>query len=126
MDPRRFTCPGWNTSSEGCMGLWEVAMLDTPSLRVAFGVVALTMLVLFYFVTYRSTRSAYSAWWCAALGMFVGGASLYLFNGTSNQVWANPLANVLVVAGAASVWAGPVRCGRSARRRGRSPWHRRW
>jgi diguanylate cyclase (GGDEF)-like protein len=81
-------------------------MLDTPSLRVAFGVVALTMLALFYFVTYRSTRSAYSAGWCAALGLFVSGASLYLFNGTGNQVWANPLANVLVVAGAGSVWAG--------------------
>jgi diguanylate cyclase (GGDEF)-like protein len=81
-------------------------MLDTASLRVTFGVVALTMLALFYFVTYRSTRSAYSAWWCAALGMFVSGASLYLFNGTVNQVWANPLANVLVVSGAAAVWAG--------------------
>jgi diguanylate cyclase (GGDEF)-like protein len=81
-------------------------MLDTPSLRVAFGVVALTMLVLFYFVTYRTTRSAYSAWWCAALGLFVSGASLYLLNGTDHQVWANPLANVLVVGGASGVWAG--------------------
>ncbi len=81
-------------------------MLDTPSLRVAFGVVALTMLALFYFVTYRSTRSAYSAWWCASLALFVSGASLYLFNGTVNQVWANPLANVLVVTGAGCVWAG--------------------
>ena len=81
-------------------------MLDTPSLRVAFGVVALTMLTLFYFVTYRSTRSAYSAWWCASLALFVPGASLYLFNGTVNQVWANPLANVIVVAGAGCVWAG--------------------
>lgn len=81
-------------------------MLDTPSLRVAFGVVALTMLALFYFVTYRSTRSAYAAWWCAALGLFVSGASLYLFNETRHQVWANPLANVLVVSGAGSVWAG--------------------
>ncbi len=81
-------------------------MLDTPSLRVAFGVVALTMLALFYFVTYRSTRSAYSAWWCASLGCFVSGASLYLFNGTVNQAWANPLANVLIVTGAGCVWAG--------------------
>jgi diguanylate cyclase (GGDEF)-like protein len=81
-------------------------MLDTASLRVAFAVVALTMLALFYFVTYRSTRSAYSAWWCAALAGFVFGASLYLFNGTVNQVWANPLANTLVVLGAGAVWAG--------------------
>jgi diguanylate cyclase (GGDEF)-like protein len=81
-------------------------MLDTASLRVAFGVVALTMLALFYLVTYRSTRSAYSAWWCVALGGFVAGASLYLFNGTVNQVWANPLGNTLVVLGAGAVWAG--------------------
>ena len=101
-------------------------MLDTPSLRVAFGVVALTMLALFYFVTYRSTRSAYSAWWCAALGLFVSGASLYLFNGTVNQVWANPLANVFVVTGAAAVWAGLGPYGRRARRGGRSRSYRRW
>ncbi|HET9419513.1 MAG TPA: diguanylate cyclase [Nocardioides sp.] len=81
-------------------------MLDTPTLRVAFGVVALTMLVLFYFVTYRTTRSAYSAWWCASLALFVPGASLYLFNGTVNQTWANPLANAIVVSGAGCVWAG--------------------
>lgn len=81
-------------------------MLDTASLRVAFAVVALTMLALFYFVTYRSTRSAYSAWWCAALASFVSGASLYLFNGTVHQVWANPLGNAVVVLGAGAVWAG--------------------
>ena len=39
-------------------------------------------------------------------GPFVPGASLYLFNGTVNQVWANPLANVVVVTGAGCVWAG--------------------
>jgi len=81
-------------------------MLDTTSLRVAFGVVSLTMLALFYFVTYRSTRSAYAAWWCAALALLVAGSSLYLFNETEQQVWANPLANALVVTGAAAVWAG--------------------
>jgi diguanylate cyclase (GGDEF)-like protein len=81
-------------------------MLETSSLRVAFSVVALTMLALFYFVSYRTTRSAFCAWWCAALGLFVFGASGHLFNGTVNQVWANPLANVLVVAGAGCIWAG--------------------
>ncbi|HWM72655.1 MAG TPA: GGDEF domain-containing protein [Nocardioides sp.] len=81
-------------------------MLDVATLRVAFGVVALTMLALFYFVTYRSTRSAYAAWWCASLGLLVPGAALHLFDGTVNQVWANPLANVVVVTGAACVWAG--------------------
>jgi diguanylate cyclase (GGDEF)-like protein len=81
-------------------------MLDTATLRVAFAVVALTMLALFYFVTYRSTRSAYSGWWCGALAAFVVGASLYLFNETPHQVWANPVANAVIVLGAGAVWAG--------------------
>lgn len=81
-------------------------MLETASLRVAFGVVALTLLVLFYFVSYRSSRSAYCGWWCAALGLFLAGSALYLMDGTSQQVWANPLGSTLLVAGACSVWAG--------------------
>ena len=81
-------------------------MLDTASLHVAVGVLALTMLALFYFVTYRSTRSAFSAWWCVALGLIAPGASLDLFNGTPNQAWSIPLANALVVAGTAATWAG--------------------
>ncbi|NKX56710.1 GGDEF domain-containing protein [Arthrobacter mobilis] len=80
--------------------------LDTASLRVAFGMVALTLLVLFYLVTYRRTRSAYSGWWCAAIALFLGGSSAYLLNGTAHQVWANPLGNVLAVLGASCVWAG--------------------
>ena len=80
--------------------------LDTASLRVAFGVVAFSMFVLFYVVTYRTTRSAYCGWWCASLALFVVGATAYLLNGTAHQVWANPLGNVLVVLGASCVWAG--------------------
>lgn len=81
-------------------------MLDTVSLRVAFAAVALTMMVLFYFVTYRSTRSSYAGWWCAALAVFLGGSALYLLNGTDHQWWANPLANVATLLGAACIWAG--------------------
>ncbi|MET0931525.1 MAG: GGDEF domain-containing protein [Aeromicrobium sp.] len=81
-------------------------MLDTVTLRVSFGVVALTMLLLFYFVTYRTTRSVYCAWWCAALSLFLAGSAAYLFDGTAQQRWANPLGNALLVGGAASVWAG--------------------
>lgn len=81
-------------------------MLDTTTLRVSFGMVALTLLVLFYFVAYRSSRSAYCGWWCAALGLFLGGSVAYLFDGTSQQVWTNPLGSTLLVAGASSVWAG--------------------
>lgn len=81
-------------------------LLDTMSLRVSFAAVALSMLVLFYFVTFRTTRSPYAGWWCAALALFLTGSGLYLLNGTGQQWWANPLGNVMTLAGAASVWAG--------------------
>jgi diguanylate cyclase (GGDEF)-like protein len=90
--------------------------LDTATLRVAFAVVAFTLALLFYFAAYRSTRSAYSAWWSVALTLFLAGSAAYLLNGTAQQVWANPLGNVLLVAGAASVWAG-ARSLRAARPR---------
>jgi diguanylate cyclase (GGDEF)-like protein len=93
-------------------------MLDAASLRVAFAVVALTLFVLFYLVTYRRTRSAYSGWWCAAIAMFLVGSSAYLLNGTAHQVWANPLGNVLAVLGAASVWSGA----RTLRAAAPKPW----
>jgi diguanylate cyclase (GGDEF)-like protein len=80
-------------------------MLEINTLRVAFGIMALTLFVLFYSVTFRRTRSPYSRWWCTALALFLLGASLYLFDGSPHQVWANPLANTMLVAGAASVWA---------------------
>ncbi|MET0447796.1 MAG: GGDEF domain-containing protein, partial [Aeromicrobium sp.] len=81
-------------------------MLDTVTLRVSFGVVALTMLLLFYFVTFRATRSAYCAWWCTALSLFLAGSAAYLLDETDLQRWFNPLGNALLVAGSASVWAG--------------------
>lgn len=81
-------------------------MLDTLTLRVAFGLVAVCVLALFYGVTYRSTRSAYSGWWCASLACFVVSASLFLFNGTPVQVVANPMGNTIAVLGAGCVWAG--------------------
>jgi diguanylate cyclase (GGDEF)-like protein len=80
-------------------------ILDTATLRVAFSVMALVMGILFYFSAFRSTRSAYSAWWCVALLLFLAGAASFLLDGTPHQVWANPLGNVLLVSGVASVWA---------------------
>lgn len=80
-------------------------MLETTTLRVAFGVIALTLFILFYLVTFRRTHSAYSGWWCTALALFLFGASLYFFDGSVHQVWANPMGNTLLVAGAVSVWA---------------------
>jgi diguanylate cyclase (GGDEF)-like protein len=81
-------------------------VLDTATLRVGLAVVDLTLLLLFYFITFRRTRSAYSGWWCMALLLFLSGNAAYLFDGTVHQVWANPSGNVLLVSGAACIWAG--------------------
>ena len=80
--------------------------LDTSTLRVALAAVDLTLLLLFYFITFRRTRSTYSGSWCLALLLFLAGNAAYLLDGTPHQVWANPLGNVLLVAGASSIWAG--------------------
>lgn len=79
--------------------------IDTNTLRVAFVVVALTMLVLFYFASYRPTRSSYCGWWCVALAAFLAGSAAYLLDGTSHQWWANPLGSILLTFGATSSWA---------------------
>ncbi len=79
--------------------------LDVTTLRVAFGIAAFTMLVLFYFVTYRPTRSGYSGWWSVSLAWFLAGSSAYILNGTEHQPWANPTGNALVVLGASCAWA---------------------
>ena len=80
--------------------------MDTSTLRIAFAVLALTMLVLFYLITYRSTRSEFCGWWCVSLAMFLAGSSAFLLDGTAHQVWGNPLGNVLIVLGGVSVWNG--------------------
>lgn len=80
--------------------------LDAATLQVAFGLIALTLLVLFYGVSVRRNHSAYSKWWCAAIASFLAGTSLYLLDGTSHQVWANPSGNALLVGGAACIWGG--------------------
>jgi diguanylate cyclase (GGDEF)-like protein len=81
-------------------------MLDAVTLRVSFAIVALTMLLLFYFVIYRVTRSTFCGWWCVALGQFLAGSAAYLLDGTAQQWWSNPTGNALLVGGAVSVWAG--------------------
>lgn len=80
-------------------------VLDTGTLRVAFAIVAVVLLVLFL-GSFLRTRSPYSGWWCVALLNFLTGAVLFLLNGTVHQPWANPSGNTLLVLGAASVWAG--------------------
>ncbi|NUP59153.1 MAG: GGDEF domain-containing protein, partial [Pseudarthrobacter sp.] len=81
-------------------------VLDTATLRIAFGLMALVLVVLFYFSAYRVTRSPYSGWWCGALLFFLAGAGCFLLDGTPHQVWANPLGNTLLVHGGVAVWAG--------------------
>jgi diguanylate cyclase (GGDEF)-like protein len=80
--------------------------LDTATLRVAFGLMALVLGLLFYFSAYRATRSRYSGWWCLALVFFLTGSAAFLLDGTPQQWWANPLGNVLLVHGGVAVWAG--------------------
>src|SRR3712207_1199237 len=80
-------------------------MLDAITLRVAFIVVALTLLSLSFLVTYRSTRSAYSLWWSVGLALLLAGNTAFILNGTPQEAWANPLGNALGVAGGASLWA---------------------
>lgn len=81
-------------------------VLDTATLRMAFGLMALVLVVLFYFSAYRVTRSPYSGWWCLALVFFLAGSACFLLDGTAHQVWANPVGNVLLVHGGVAVWAG--------------------
>jgi diguanylate cyclase (GGDEF)-like protein len=92
--------------------------LDATTLQVAFGVIALTLLVLFYGVSVRRSRSTYSTWWCAAIACFLAGTGLYLLDGTDHQVWANPTGNGLLVAGSACVWGGA----RALRTKAPKPW----
>ncbi|MDP9985830.1 diguanylate cyclase (GGDEF)-like protein [Arthrobacter oryzae] len=81
-------------------------VLDTATLRIAFALMALVLVVLFYFSAYRVTRSPYSAWWCGALLFFLSGSACFLLDGTPHQVWANPVGNTLLVQGGVAVWAG--------------------
>ncbi|MET3772957.1 diguanylate cyclase (GGDEF)-like protein [Arthrobacter nitrophenolicus] len=90
----------------GVGGDFEDMVLDTATLRIAFGLMALVLVLLFYFSAYRITRSPYSGWWCLALLFFLTGSACFLLDGTVHQIWANPLGNVLLVHGGVAVWAG--------------------
>lgn len=81
-------------------------MLDTFTLRVVFVVLALCALLLFLPATLPPVRSRYAAWWCLALLGFGAGSALFMLNGTAAQVVANPMGNVVGVAGAVCMWAG--------------------
>lgn len=93
-------------------------VLDTTTLRLAFGLMAMVLVVLFYFSAYRTTRSPYSGWWCVALLFFLFGSLAFVLDGTGHQWWANPLGNVLLVQGGVSAWAAA----RSLRAGPPAPW----
>lgn len=80
-------------------------MLDTVTLRIAFSLVAFSVLVLFYVGTYRGTRSAFSGWWVLSLLLYLVSAVMFLLNGTSVQALANPVGDMFGVAGSACVFA---------------------
>ncbi|MDH2415589.1 GGDEF domain-containing protein [Nocardioides sp. CER19] len=80
-------------------------MLDTVTLRVAFGLIALCGLVLFYAAAYRPTRSAFSGWWVLSLLCFLCSSSLFLSDNTSLQAVGEPLGKMFSVLGSACVWA---------------------
>jgi diguanylate cyclase (GGDEF)-like protein len=80
-------------------------VLDTITLRIAFSLIALCVLVLFYVGTYCSTRSAFSGWWVLSLLCYLLSAVLFLLNGTPVQVVANPAGNLVAIVGSACVYA---------------------
>ncbi|UDY22711.1 GGDEF domain-containing protein [Nocardioides sp. Kera G14] len=91
--------------------------MDIVTLRITFSLIALCMLVLFYVTTYRVTRAPFCAWWCISLVLFLGAGIAWLLNGSDAQAVANPLGNVLAVAGAQTVWFAA-----RSLRRARPPW----
>lgn len=74
------------------------------SLRLAFGVVALTVLLLFYFEAYRTSRSGYSRWWFASMASFLASSGVFILEGTSQQFWATPVGCALMVLGVSCAW----------------------
>ncbi|WP_084078369.1 diguanylate cyclase [Demequina sp. NBRC 110057] len=79
-------------------------MLDVTTLRIALGVVSLTVLVLFWAAVYRPTRSPFAGWWTMSLAWSTLSPLLLLFNGTPAQVVLNPASNVIAVWAGVSVW----------------------
>lgn len=83
-----------------------MVLLDRSTLIVVFAVLTLTMLVLFYFDTYRKSRAAFAGWWCVAVGSFFSAALCYFIGEAWNQGWAPSVGNGVMVLGSGCVWAG--------------------
>ncbi|MEC5179805.1 GGDEF domain-containing protein [Arthrobacter sp. CG_A4] len=95
-----------------------MVLLDRSTLMVVFAVMSLTMLVLFYFDTYRESRASFAAWWCGAVASFFVGASLYFLGEVQDVAWTPGVGNGVMVFGAGCVWAGT----RSLADRRVTPW----
>lgn len=84
--------------------LYPLPVLDLETLRFMLAVVSLAVLTLFFLGVYRPTHSPFSGWWTVSLLCAATSALLFLGNGTSAQVIANPAANAVAAAGAMCVW----------------------
>ncbi len=84
----------------------RMVLLDKSTLMVVFAVLTLTMLVLFYFDTYRKSRAVFAAWWCGAVGSFFSAALFYFMGEAWNEAWAPSIGNGVMVLGSGCVWAG--------------------
>lgn len=73
-------------------------------MRITLGVMSLVVLLLFYFVVYRPTRSSFSGWWTLALLCSGTATTLLLSNGSDAQVFLNPTSSAITVTGAVCVW----------------------
>lgn len=80
-------------------------MFDLASLQASYIMLMCLVLVLSYGITYRTNRTSYAGWWCLSVALCLGGAMSYMLIGTAHQVWANPLGNMLYIAGVGCVWA---------------------
>lgn len=81
-------------------------MLDGTSVRIAFGVMALTLLVLLCLMASSSGRTTYVTWWRRSMVTLMLSYGLFFFDGTSVQRYTNPIADLAIAAGAAMAWAG--------------------
>ncbi|QBX55331.1 GGDEF domain-containing protein [Nocardioides seonyuensis] len=93
-------------------------MLDNTSLRAALALLMCTLLVLFYFITYRTSRSAFAGWWCVTLATLMGGSLAYLTVDSAHARWTIPLGHASNLVGVGCIWAA----GRSLRFRHTPLW----
>ncbi|MET3950910.1 GGDEF domain-containing protein [Arthrobacter sp. UYEF36] len=83
-----------------------MVLLDRSTLMVVFAVMTLTMLVLFYFDTYRQSRAPFAGWWCGAVASFFLAATFYFMGEVQSATWAPSAGNGVMVLGSGCVWAG--------------------